>query len=63
MCSKKEELNDFLNDFNMKLASVTFEFKYSKEKIDSLDKLLYQDNEWWPSDDTKSWLIIKINCT
>lgn len=34
MCSKKEELNDFLNDFNMKLASVTFEFKYSKEKID-----------------------------
>ena len=46
MCSKKEESNDFLNDFNMKLASVTFEFKYSKEKIDSLDKLLYQDDEW-----------------
>lgn len=63
MCSKKEELNDFLNDFNMKLASVTFEFKYSKEKMEFLN-VLYKNKSSYPWTILyKKPRVVKITCT
>ena len=42
--TSENELKSFINETNKKNYSIEFDFKFSKEKIEFLDTLVYKDH-------------------
>ena len=43
--TSENELKSFINETNKKNYSIEFDFKFSKEKIEFLDTLVYKDHD------------------